>query len=86
MAKLFYILVVFIVTTIGLTFTYMNYQVVEINYFYFSREINLSVLLLITLIFGVVIGYLVHFLSAMKIRRELSNTKKELKNMASVSL
>lgn len=84
MSKFFYILVIFIMAFIGLTFTYLNNQVVEVKYLSFTKQIHLSLLLLITLIVGVVLGYLAHLSSTMKIRRNLSNVRKELKSLGSV--
>ena len=84
MSKIYYILVIFIMVFVGLTFSYMNNQIVEVKYLFFTKQIHLSLLLLITLIVGVVLGYLAHLSSTMKIRRNLSSVRKELKSLESV--
>lgn len=78
MAKLFYALVVSIIALIGLTFTYMNSQTVEIRYLLFSGKIPLSVLLLITLVVGMLAGLAGSFVSLLRSRRNLNRMKKEL--------
>ena len=74
--------VVFIVTTvfIGLTFTYMNSQMVEIRYLSFHAELDLVILLVYTLVLGTTIGFFACLLSSLKVRRDLSKAKKVLKN------
>ncbi len=80
MGKLFYVLVISIIALAGLTFAYMNSQAVEIRYLSFDGEIPLSILLLITLIFGVLIGMTGNAVSLLKSRRNLTRMKRELKN------
>lgn len=86
MTKLLYIIIIIIAVFVGLTFTYMNNQTVELKYLSFSREINLSLLLLSTLIFGVVVGFVASLLSSLKVRRNLSKAKKEIRNLESSSI
>lgn len=80
MGKLFYVLVISIVALVGLTFTYMNSQAVEIRYLSFNREIPLSILLLVTLVFGMLIGVTGNAVSLLRARRNLARMKRELEN------
>ena len=80
MMKFLYATVIVIVVFLGLTFTYMNSQMVEIRYLSFRTEINLVMLLLYTLMLGAVGGFFASVRSSFKIRRNLSKAKKELKN------
>ena len=86
MTKLLYVLVIVAAVFLGLTFTYMNNQSVELKYLNFQQEVNLSLLLLCTLILGALAGYFVSLLSSLKIRRKLSKANKELKNLESTTL
>ena len=86
MARIFYVLVIFVVLFFGVTFYYMNNQVVEINYMSFSGTVALPLLLLLTLVLGAMLGYLACFSSSMKLRRNLSGAKKELKNLGLKSM
>ncbi len=81
MAKLLYVVVIVITVFIGLTFTYMNSQLVELKYLTFQREVSLSALLLGTLGVGIISGFLVSWLSSLKVRRNLSIARKKLKNL-----
>jgi uncharacterized integral membrane protein len=81
MARIFYVLVIVAVLFLGVTFYYMNNQVVEINYMSFSGAIALPLLLLLTLVIGAILGFLANFSSSMKLRRNLSGARKELKNL-----
>ncbi|WP_423906575.1 LapA family protein [Candidatus Spongiihabitans sp.] len=86
MIKLLYVIVIIITVFIGLTFTYMNSQMVELKYLSFRKEINLALLLICTLTLGVFAGFFASLLSSLKVRRNLSKVKKELKNLESSSL
>lgn len=68
--KVVYAVVITIVLFVGLTFTYMNRQTVEIQYLSFHKETSLAVLLLFTLVTGVVAGYVVRVVSSLKSRRK----------------
>ncbi len=70
MMKVVYAIVITIVLFVGLTFTYMNRQVVEIQYLSFHKETSLAVLLLFTLVTGVVAGYVIRVVSSLKSRRK----------------
>jgi uncharacterized integral membrane protein len=86
MIKLVYVLVIVITLFLGLTFTYMNNQTVELNYLSYQAEVNLPILLLCTLVTGAFSGYLVSLLSSLKIRRKLSRAKKDIRNLESVNV
>lgn len=86
MTKLLYVIVIIITIFFGLTFTYMNNQVVEIHYLNFNREVSLSLLLLCTLVLGLLAGFFINFLSSFKLRRNLSKAKKELRDQQSTAI
>ena len=86
MSKFVYALVITIAVFVGLSFTYMNNQSVQINYLTFSREVNLTVLLLGTLLIGVLLGLLASISSSLKARRNVSRLKKQLKSQESAGI
>jgi len=81
MMKLLYVIVIVLAVFVGLTFTYMNNQTVELKYLSFSKEVNLPLLLISTLLLGVLAGYFTSVMSSLKVRRNLSKVKKDLKNL-----
>ncbi|MCY4312505.1 MAG: LapA family protein [Gammaproteobacteria bacterium] len=83
MAKLFYSLIVILMALIGITFPYMNNQQVELRYFGFSGEINLSVLLLSVLIMGVIAGFFVNLWALVKCRSKLSQSRRKTGDLVS---
>ena len=78
MMKLLYIIVIIVFVFVGLTFTYMNNHTVELNYFGFSGNVHLSLLLLGTLVVGAVCGYVASLSSSWKSRKTVSRLKREL--------
>ena len=76
MTKLIYSLVIVITLFIGLTFAYMNNQTVQLKYLTFESEVSLALLLLCTLVIGIVTGYMVSWVSSLKVRRNLSEDEK----------
>ena len=86
MIKLLYVVVIIVTIFVGLTFTYMNNQAVEINYLSFHREVSLSLLLLCTLVLGLLAGFFASFLSSFRVRRNLSKAKRELQDQQSSAL
>lgn len=81
MTRLFYSLIVILMALIGITFPYMNNQQVDLRYFGFSGEINLSVLLLSVLIAGVAIGFFGNFWALIRCRRKLSQSRRRAGNL-----
>lgn len=86
MTKLLYVVVILITVFVGLTFTYMNSQSVELKYLTFERQVSLSYLLLCTLLLGIIAGFLASWLSSLKVRRDLSMARKKLKSLQSSAL
>lgn len=84
MRKLIYVLIVSVVMVFGLTFVYRNQQVVTLDYYGsqawgFSWEVQLSLLIIVTFIIGMVIGYLFNALSNLRLRGRLMNSNRKLK-------
>ncbi len=82
MKRLFYIVLTVFIFFIGLTFAFQNKQSVELSY-YFDLQWRgpLSLMLILALAIGVGVGYLVAMQLVMRARRELAQTKKEIKQV-----
>ncbi len=85
MTKLLYVVVILVTVFVGLTFAYLNSQPVELKYLAFQRKVSLSSLLLCTLVLGMAAGFLLSWLSSLKVRRNLSATRKKLRSLQSSS-
>ena len=81
MSKLVYALIIILMVFTGLTFTYMNNQIIEIRYFSVSGEVSVSILLLSTLIVGVLIGFAGNAIVLFKSHLSNSRLKKEIKGL-----
>lgn len=86
MRKLIYVLIVSIVMVFGLTFVYRNQQLVTIDYYGsqpwgFSWEVQLSLLIIVTFIVGMVVGYLFNALSNLRLRSKLMSSNRKLKKV-----
>lgn len=82
MKRLFYIILTAFTFFIGLTFAFQNKQSVELGY-YFGLQWHgpLSLMLILALAIGVGIGYLVTLQMVMRVRRELAQARKEIKQV-----
>ncbi len=84
MKKLFYVLVLFAFLIFGMSFYVNNPQPVVLKYYLgFEKELPLAVLLLITLIIGVFVGYFASILKSLKLRRNLARANRAVKNLES---
>lgn len=77
MKKLIYVLLITLVALFGLTFSYKNHHVVEVNY-YFGIHFQgaLPLLLFITFSLGLLLGYAVALLHLFGARTKSSVSKK----------
>lgn len=82
MKKLLYVIVIVAVFLFGLSFFYNNPQHVTLKYYMgWSIELPLTVLLLITLAIGVLVGYFASLVKSVKLRRSLSKANKIIRSM-----
>ena len=82
MKKLIYVLVIVVFFLVGLTFFYKNPQTIKIQYYMgLAIELQLTVLLLITLAIGVIVGYFASLTKSLKLRRNLSKANKTIRNL-----
>ena len=83
MKKFLYFSLIIVAVFLGLIFTYWNNQLVTLEFPYAKFEVYLPALLIAVFALGLIIGYLLCFVSSIKVRRKLSATKKELKRQES---
>jgi len=79
MKTILYLVVLVIAVVFGLTFAYKNPGDVAISYYGFNGEWRLVVVLLVTFIAGALFGLLLTVISNLKVRRQLSRAKREVK-------
>ena len=70
-------LIVFLfVLTLGLSFAILNAEPVELDYYFGSQRLSLSLIVLITLIIGVLAGVIASLGIIIKLKREVSHLRK----------
>ncbi|MDH3694872.1 MAG: LapA family protein [Gammaproteobacteria bacterium] len=79
MKTILYLVVLLIVAGFAVTFAYKNPGDVAISYYGFHGEWRLVVVLLVTFIAGALFGLLLTVISNLKVRRQLSQAKREVK-------
>lgn len=93
MKRIFGLVFVLIVLVFGLYFGLLNADSVPVNYYFGTRELPLSLVLMITLLIGAVLGALASLglvvrmkREAARLRREARAAEKELNNLRSLPL
>ncbi len=91
--RIFSYLILLAIMLIGLTFTSLNSTSVVFNYYLGSKTIALSLLLVFTFGFGIVLGLLIAMFSCIKIKRDnlrlksrLKIAEKEIENLRSIPI
>jgi len=79
MKRILVFLVVIVVAVIGLSFTVLNASLVHLDYYFSSGEFPLSLLIVIALAIGALFGVLASLSAVLRVKRELSKLKKDLK-------
>ncbi len=70
------LIVFLLVLTLGLTFAILNAEPVELDYYFGSQRVSLSLVVLITLITGVLAGVIASLGIIIKLKREVSRLRK----------
>jgi putative membrane protein len=73
------LLILAVLVVIGATFALNNSDTVTLGYYFGSQEMPLSLLLIITLIVGAVIGMLSATITILKLKRENSSLRRKTK-------
>ncbi|MGB5708715.1 MAG: LapA family protein [Arenicellales bacterium] len=84
MKKLLYVIVILVFFLFGLSIFYNNPQNIELKYYMGLRtEQPLTVVLLITFIAGIIVGYFASLIKSLKLRRRLSKANKTIRTLES---
>ena len=73
-ATILFLLIFFV----ALVFSILNFQTVEIDLYFFSLSLPLTVALTIELFVGILIGYLVAMVNMMKLKAQYSQLSRKL--------
>lgn len=71
------LIIFLLVLTLGLSFAILNAEPVELDYYFGSQRLSLSLVVLITLIMGVLAGVVASLGVIIKLKREVSRLRKE---------
>jgi putative membrane protein len=70
------LIIFLLVLTLGLSFAILNAEPVELDYYFGSQRLSLSLVVLITLIMGVLAGVVASLGVIIKLKREVSRLRK----------
>ncbi len=73
-------LFIILVVLFGISFSVLNAELVTLDYYFSKIEVPLSIVVVTTLAFGILLGIASSLLVSLKTRRELSRLRKKLKN------
>lgn len=77
--KLLTIVILTLVTLTAILFAVLNTESVNLNYYYGKSELPLSLLIVISLSIGALLGVLTCFSIIVRVKRENSSMKKDIK-------
>lgn len=80
--KYLFLLTALVVLIVVVSFTLLNAQTVTINYYVNTAKIFLPVLLLLTVVFGVVVGFLVACPAIFRARHRVAKLRGENKQLS----
>ncbi len=76
MLRIFYLLLFLLLIVVGIAFAVLNAEVVEFSYYFSSRQIPLSLILVLAMFAGAVLGVLASTSLIIKLKREMAQLKK----------
>jgi len=93
MRRILVFIILLLVVLFGLSFSLLNAQPVEVDYYFGSQTLPLSLLLVIAIIVGALIGVMASLVVVMRrtremrrLRRRLGDTEKELNQLRRLPL
>ena len=78
MKRILSTIVIFLLVLTGILFAVLNSQTVQLNYYFGSKEIALSLLMILVIILGTLLGILVSVGQILKARHDISRLKKNI--------
>ncbi|VAX12296.1 hypothetical protein MNBD_GAMMA24-474 [hydrothermal vent metagenome] len=79
MLRIFYLLLFLLLIVIGIAFAVLNAEAVEFNYYFASRQIPLSLILVLAMFSGAVLGVLASTGVIVSLKREVAKLRKSSK-------
>lgn len=76
MARIFYVIIFFILFMMGLVFAILNSQTVQLNYYFGSKELHFSLALIVAMLVGALLGVAVSLSMLLRLRREAARLRK----------
>ncbi len=73
-------LFIILVVIFGISFSVLNAELVTLDYYFSKIELPLSIVVVTSLAFGILLGIASSLLVSLKTRRELARLRKKLKN------
>lgn len=78
MKRILSTIVIFLLVLTGILFAVLNSQTVQLNYYFGSKEIALSLLMIVVIILGTLLGILVSVGHILRARHDISRLKKNI--------
>lgn len=72
--------VLIVIVLIGLSFALLNSEIVSFNYYFGKQDLQLSLLLVLVLVLGALLGVAASFGMLFRTRREISRVRKAVKS------
>lgn len=76
MSKLVYTIIIFVIVLVGVIFAILNAELVQLNYYFGSKQLPLSLAIILSMLLGALLGVLVSMQHILKNKRELTRLKK----------
>ncbi len=93
MLRIFYLLLFLLLIVIGIAFSVLNAEVVKFNYYFSSSQIPLSLVLVLAIFTGAILGVLASTgmiislkREATKLRKSSAIAEKEIKNLRAIPI
>lgn len=76
MSKILYAAAILVLLLLGIIFAILNAETITLNYYFASRQIPLSLAIMLAMLLGALLGVFASIVVIMKSRRELSRLRK----------
>ena len=79
--RIFSYIILLIIIVLGLTFAILNAELVSLNYYFGTRQISLSLLMVLCLGVGVLLGLLAALFPILRLKRKNYYLKSQIKQL-----
>lgn len=77
--RIFFYILLILVVLLGITFAALNAESVTLHYYFGKMQIPLSFLVVFSLVFGILFGWILHLTKLFRLKREIFILKNKLK-------